>query len=156
MEEYIENIQSSNINEKWLDNIYENIKKIEEYERLVREGCASLLDYVQIPLKSRPVVVGLTQFKTLRFLLTEFTLLLADLTPVLEDKSKIYQKTIDTIDEVILNEKYFIQKRYDVNKNLTSVELTKLFYETVKTIHILKRDLFKEIKHILYIPSQND
>jgi len=155
MEDYIAS-DTANFNEKWLGNIYENIKKLEEYERLVREGCSSVLEFAQIPLKSRSIVIGLTQFKTLRFFITEFKLLLADLTPILqEEDAKDFDRTISNIDKALINEKMFLNSYYDVNKTLISTSPTEFFYLTFDILHKLKVDLFKKIKHILYLTSQN-
>lgn len=148
-------IRTANINEKWLDNIYENIKNLENYERLVREGCTSLLDFVNMPLKNRPVVIGLTQFKNLRFLITEFKLLLGDLTPVL-DSSDYYDEILKKIDKCLIYEKLFINSEININKEIVNIKPTPFFYETLDIIHDLKRELFKKIKHILYIGSDNN
>lgn len=154
MEDYV---QSANINEKWLNNIYENIKKLEDYERLVREGCASLLDYMQIPLHRRGVVIGITQFKNLKFMITEFKLLLADLTPVIkDDTAKEFDKVLNNIDKALISERLFLSSIYDANRQLMETRPTEFFYQTIDTLHKLKTDLFKEIKQILYIGVQNN
>lgn len=151
MEDFISS-DTANINEKWLGNIYENIKKLEEYERLVREGCSSVLEFAQIPTKARPVMIGLTQFKTLRFFITEFKLLLADLTPILEpEDAKAFDNVLSNIDKALPNEKLFLINYYDINRNLVSTSPTDFFYITLDTLHKIKVDLFKKIKHILYL-----
>ena len=149
--------QTGNINEKWLNNIYDNIQRLENYERLVREGCASLLDYVQIPYSSRPILTGITQFKNLRFMITEFKLLLADLTPIIEDqKAKEFDTTLNLIDKALDSERLFLSSIFDVNRRLIETKPTKFFYETIDTLHKLKVDLFKEIKNILYINKKTE
>lgn len=155
MEDYISS-DTANFNEKWLINIYDNIKKLEEYERIIREGCSSVLEFAQIPLKSKPIVIGLTQFKTLRFFITEFKLLLADLTPILEaEDAKEFDKVLSNIDKALPSEKLFLNSSYDINKNLVGTSVTPFFNETLDTLHKLKVDLFKKIKHILYLTRQN-
>lgn len=151
MEEFT---NSANINEKWLINIYENIKKLEDYERLVREGCSSLLDYVQIPLANRSSIIGLTQFKNLRFMITEFKLLLADLTPILDQKkASEFDDFLNQLEKSLRYEKLFLSSSYDVNRRLTETKTTEFFNLTIETLHKLKVDLFKQIKNILYINS---
>lgn len=153
MEDYV---QSVNINERWLNNIYENIKKLEDYERLVREGCSSLFEFVQIPHNKLQVVIGLTQFKNLKFMITEFKLLLADLTPILEEENeKEFDKTITEIEKAVSSEKLFLNSYYDVHKNLVKTSPTEFFYKTIDILHKFKVDLFKEIKGILYIKNNN-
>ena len=147
-------VQSANINEKWLNNIYENIKNLEDYERLVREGCASLLDFMNIPQRDRKIVIGLTKFKNLSFLVTEFKLLLADLTPVIKN-SKEYDEILDNIDNALRVEKLFIKTTTNVHNQVVEVKTTDFFNATLTALHNLKRDLFKEIKGILYIQSSN-
>lgn len=151
MEDYISS-ETSNINEKWLQNIYENIQKLEENERIIREGCSSVLDFVQIPLNNREIIIGLTQYKTLKFFLTEFNLLLADLTPILkDDEAKDFEKVLKEMNNIINLEKLFLDNRYDIKNNLTSCKPTQFFYSTLDILHTLKVDLFKKIKHILYL-----
>lgn len=151
MEDYI-NTNTSNINERWLQNIYENIKKLEEYERLVREGCTSIMDYFQIPLEQRDTLLGLTQYKNLKFFLTEFRLLLADLSPILDsERVKHYDKTIKSIDSALKTKNVFIKQVYSANRELIRSEPTEFFYTTIDLLHDLKIVLFREIKHILYI-----
>ena len=36
------NISEKNINERWLDNLYEGLMRLQHHERLMLEGCASL------------------------------------------------------------------------------------------------------------------
>ena len=149
-------LNSANINEKWLVNIYENIKKLEDYERLVREGCSSLLDYVKIPLNNRSSVIGLTQFKNLRFMITEFKLLLADLTPILEqDKAKAFDSFLNNLENALKCEKLFLIYSFDVNGKIIETRTTEFFSVTIEALHKLKVDLFKQIKNILYINSNN-
>lgn len=149
MEDYI---NTANINDKWLDNVYENIKALEEYERLIREGCKSLLDFLNIPYKNRPVIIGDTQFKNIKFFLTEFKLLLGDLSPILgEDDEKSFYNIINKIDDALKRQDLFITNKYDLNNNLIEVVPTKFFWETVEALHRTKVDLFRKIKHILYI-----
>lgn len=150
MEELPSFSNTSNINEKWLDNIYENIKKIENHERLAREGCESLIEYISLSSKS----LGQVQFKNLSLFVTEFGLLLGDLSPILEDLDK-YKKILTQIKEALKNENLFIVSHYNTSNQITRTELTPLFMETIEALYNLKVDLFREIKHILYIGGLN-
>lgn len=162
MEDYNNIPQTSNINEKWLENIYENIKKTEELERLVREGCSSLLDYMNIPVSMRPVIVGTTQFKNLRFLITEFKLLLADVSPVLynettkEDGTAKFREFLDNVTKALENKSLFIKSSYDINGKLINTHITPFFNQTIEAFYSFKLELFKEIKHILYIENRRE
>lgn len=145
---------SSNINQKWLDNIYDNIKKIEYHERLAREGCENLVEYFGIPVKIRNVFIGEAQYKNLRFFVSEFHLLLSDLTPTIEDKGlKEIIESLEAVEKFIGNRENFLKEERDINNKVTSLELKKSFYDTLMFLAGLKVKLFKEIKHILYITS---
>jgi hypothetical protein len=145
-------IRTANINETWLLNIYENIKKIENYERLAREGCTSVMEYVQMPIRDREINAGLIQYKNLKILLTEFILLLADLTPTIrKDKIKEFHDALDSLENIIQNENYLLVKRYDENNKIISINTTNNFNYILKSLHKLKIELFDQIKHILYI-----
>lgn len=153
MEEYFGSVQSANINEKWLENIFENIKKLEDYERLIRDGCKSVLDFLNISPKLRQVVIGDTQFKTISLFVTEFKLLLADLTPVIENEAQEFNKVLDSVDKAIKQRNLFVRDVRNTSNNIIEVIPTPFFWETINILHKTKVDLFKRIKNILYINS---
>lgn len=157
MEDFESNIQTANINDKWLLNIYENIKNLEDYERLVRDGCKKLLDYLQIPARDRPVVVADTQYKNLQLFVTEFKLLLADLTPVLNPESaKVFDDALDKIDNAVKTRSLFVKDTRDTNNKVIEVRTTEFFWKTINILHKTKVDLFKQIKNILYINTETN
>lgn len=148
---------SSNINEKWLNNVYENIKKMEEHERLSREGCESLFDFLRMSYEHRKVIIGSTQFKNLSFFITEFGLLLTDLSPVIKkDTLKKFKNTLDTIEKALGTKALFIDEHYDADGRITETSPTRFFWETIKALNNLKTDLFIEIKDILYIKTHEE
>lgn len=150
------NIQTSNFNTKWLDNIYENIKKMEEHERNCMEGCQSIIEYLSIPFAQRDIIIKDAQYKNLKFFLTEFQLLLSDLSPILkEEKLNQFKTNLDTISGIINKRELFLSEVYDVNRNLKSIRLTKFFDDTLTILSKLKVSLFMEIKTILYIKDEN-
>lgn len=149
--------ESTNINSKWLGNIYENLKNLEAYERTAREGCGSLLEFLSIPSERWPTILGEAQYKNLNFMVTELNLLLTDLTPVVdkEDLEKFRDKL--TMLDAILNKKsLFITHRYAINgSTITSTQATDYFYETLEMISQLKRQVIQNIAHLLYVKSGN-
>lgn len=146
-------VQSANINAKWLENVYENIKNLEKIERLAREGCSSLMEYLNIPANKREIMIGEAQYKNLRFFTSEFILLLSDLTPIITDEKvnniKYILKNISS--SLKNNRNLFIKDIYNSQRQLTQVKLTPFFDETLETLSTLKVELFMEIKKILYI-----
>lgn len=145
-------MQSANINDKWLNNIYDNIKRLEEHERLAREGCESLMNYFQIPERTRHLILGDTQFKNLRFFVTEFHLLLSDLSPIVpQEKNRDYREALNKIDKALTNRNLFVMDVYNSSHHLKEVKLKPFFFDTLFFLSNLKVELFYHIKNILYM-----
>lgn len=70
-----EKSDSRNFADKWLNNIYEILMKIEDYERLAKNGCQDLLDYVQ----NSNLDLALIQEKNYQLFMTEVEILLNDI-----------------------------------------------------------------------------
>lgn len=149
-------VQSANINSLWLQNIYENIKKLEEHERIAREGCDNLMEYLGIPADKRDLILGDTQYKNIKFMVTELHLLLGDLTPILDEtKVKGYKENLNKIEEVISYRKYFVKEPYSSTRGIIiSSKPTPFFFETLRFLSDMKIEIIKDIKHILYIKDQ--
>lgn len=75
-----------NITDKWLDNIFECLMRLEQYERLMKEGCESIMDYVQ----NQNLSIGDIQYKNYSFFVTEAEILMED-TKHLIDKKKFLE-----------------------------------------------------------------
>ena len=149
-------IQSANINAKWLDNVYDNIKLIENYERNAREGCVNLLDYLRIPPTQRSVILGDIMYKNLKFLITEFKLLFTDLAPIInQTKLERFNNYLNEVEKNINNRKLFLQEVYDTNRRLKDIKVKPFYYSTLEVLSQLKIELFIEIKGILYVSSSN-
>lgn len=147
---------SDNINTLWLKNVYENIKLLEEHSRLAREGCTSLMDYLQIPHQQRDIIIGDTQYKNLRFMVTEFSLLLEDLEIPIKNKEKLkkFRKAIREIEEKLEHRHLFIKEARDVKNGVRSSKTTPFFTQTLIFLSDLKIDIFRNIAHLIY-PEDN-
>lgn len=145
-------VDAANINSKWIENIYENIKKIEEFERLAREGCTSIFDYVQIPMNDRNMFLVEIQYKNLKLLLNEFILVIPDINPVIgETESGEFMQLLEKLSKVMEDKKNIIRYfRSDVQNKITDAELTDSFYTMLKILHDLRVKLILVLKNILY------
>lgn len=61
--------------ENWLQNIFNSLMRLQSYERMAKEGCEDILEYVQIPPKDMPKL----QYKNYSLFMTEFSILLNDI-----------------------------------------------------------------------------
>jgi len=156
MDELENNFISTNINSLWLQNIFENLKNLEVYERLAREGCGNLLEYVQLPIEKRQIFLNDVQYKNLRFILTEMHLLLSDLTPVIEKKSlEKFETNMIKLERIINNRKLFVKEGYSATHGaISNSKLTDMFYHTLDFLCSMRQDIIKEISHILYVKSE--
>lgn len=149
-------LNTGNINDKWLLNIYENIKKIEEYERLARNGCESIYEFANMSLNRRKIELPETQFKNIKMMVTEFILLVGDLSRMPEATAKQFLDPIKKIDKA-LNERehLFIDRVMNVHREVIEVRLLDKFMQSIEILFDIKVKLFRENKDILYITSFN-
>lgn len=151
-----ETFLSSNINAIWMQNVYENLKNLENMERLAREGCISILEYVQIPFETRPLIIADIQYKNLRLMVSEIHLLLTDLTPMVEEDKLIeFRKEIENMDRIINLRKLFVKERISQSRGLiTATEVTPFFRETLKFISLIRISIVNEIAPLLYLKEE--
>lgn len=80
---------NKNITDKWLDNIFETLMRLEGYERLAKEGCNSILEYVQV----QNLDLATIQHKNYEMFISEFEIILNN-TRHLIDKKTYLQITL--------------------------------------------------------------
>lgn len=145
------NLETTNINLRWLTNIYEQIINIEQMERMCREGCSSLIDYLQIPPDQRGLVLPDAQYKTLRFLVLEMDLLINNLAPILAEKTELYKKRIEKVLEIVDNRTMFLKPIYSSEKVLSYFQVLDLLPKTISYLSSVVSDLIKDIGSLLFI-----
>lgn len=136
MEEEVSN--QRNINEKWLDNIYEILMKLETYERLAKEGCSTIIEYIQSSMQNANFNLDMAQLqkKNLDFFITEFEVLLNNVKHMV-DKNKFlkmqlklarlisYEEEVDgflevRIDMIQHSETYILKPEFSYAQKLIS------------------------------------
>lgn len=147
--------ESSNINALWLQNIYENIKNLENIERLAREGCSSVMEYMNIPYEHRPLIIGDVQFKNLKLMVTEIHLLLIDLTPILSrERLSYYNDALNKTGQVLKRRELFLEEPKGTNRVVKYSRTTEFFQETLDFLSRVKTEIIRDISHILYVKSE--
>lgn len=155
--EEAQSFESTNINSLWLNNIFENLKNLEMMERNAREGCQGIMEYLMIPHEQRRAIISDTQYKNLRMMISEIHLLLTDLSPVIDDtKLKEFNSRLELVKESTKERKNFIKETYSLNKTLVSSSLSELFEPSLEYVSELKREIIKEISHLLYIKEEKN
>jgi len=146
---------TTNINLEWLNNIYNEIKTIQDIERNAREGCRNLMEYLQIPLNSQRVTMADTQYKNMRFFALELDILVKNLAPVIKDKVDKYDKQLEPILKSVNNRTLFVDERR-MNNKLVEIYTLPFFHSTVEFLVSIKAEIIKDIAHILYLPEEAD
>jgi hypothetical protein len=150
------NLETTNINLKWLNNIYEQLTNIQNMERLCREGCTSIADYIMIPMDKKGIVLPDAQYKTLKFLIMEMDLLIDNLSPILGEKTDSYKKRIAKVLNIVNDPSLFVKPIYSSEKQLSYIQVLPLYNETIIYISQINSDLIRDIGHLLYIKEEQE
>lgn len=150
-----ETFETTNINLEWLNNIYSELKIIQDIERTARDGCRNLMEYLQIPIDMRKIVMADAQYKNMRFLALELDLLISNLAPVIKDKVKKYDTQLKPILNNINNRSLFIDEMR-INNRVVEIYTLPFFDSTIDFLVSIKKEIIKDIAHILYLPGDDD
>jgi len=137
---------------EWVKNIMENLKNLEVMERYAREGCQTILEYLQIPYEQRQVIIADVQYKNLRLIINELILLITDLTPVVNpDTLNTFDGQLKKLTELIKERKSFVKETYNASSNtVTTSSVTELYFKVLETTTSMRREIIKEIRGMLY------
>lgn len=150
--------ESTNISEKWMENIYENIRNLENMERLAREGCNSILEYAQ--LASNPnahIIIKEVQYKNAKMMLSELQLLLTDIRIIVGETfyGKI-KEVIDGLEKFIQKRELFVIENFDTTKGrIISMDLTPMFFKVLKKLCDLRGRVIFEISGTLFLKKED-
>ena len=70
--EKIGELQDVNITSIWHKNLYDSLTKLQDLERICRDGCVSITEYLQLPASRIPEM----QFQHLKMMVTEMNILI--------------------------------------------------------------------------------
>jgi hypothetical protein len=147
-------VETTNINFKWLENIYEQLKNIQDMERLALEGCGSLMEYLQVPYEMQLLLLPEVQYKNLKFICREINILTDNLSPILKEKTKSYKEKLKPVLDDINNRGLFLKEVRRDNK-IFQLTITPLFGKTINYVCDIKSQLINDIGHILYLPNED-
>jgi len=143
---------TTNINDLWMKNIFENLEKAESYERIARQGCETPEQYMMLPPDSREYFILQNQFKHLSFLHSELLLCLTDSRPVLEAKQILkHENELKHLENSIRIEKYFIKIMTDASNKIIRTYLTDHFYKTLEFLSQVRQDIISTLSPLLFV-----
>ncbi len=76
-----------NITNTWINSIGEALVRLEDHERLMKEGCSSLLEFASIDPRDLDWYLPNVQLKNMSLMLTEFRILLGNVKKILPKKT---------------------------------------------------------------------
>lgn len=160
MEEVTQNDSNSNsvdsINTLWIKNVYENIKKLEEFERFARSGFDGIPAYTSvyqgIPADQRDIFKARTQYQNLQLFYNELLLLLTDLTPIIEETTMARLRgSVESLGDLINEPNNFLTEIYSQVKNKTiALKLKPEYWAAVKMLSKIRGVIIKQIESLLF------
>lgn len=148
-----ENFESTNIHLKWLEHLYKQISRIQDMERMAKEGCIDLMEYLKIPLEMQRVLIPEAQYKNLRFMILEIDILIRNASNILGEKTSTYEKRIKPILMSIDNRNLYL-KEYKQRGMIVNIQLLPFFHATLKYLNPIISEFIKDISPILYLDEE--
>jgi hypothetical protein len=141
-------LEDVNITSLWNKNLFESLQRLQDFERIVRDGAVSITEYLNISPQRMPEI----QFQYLKMIITELGILLANAKArisksfLLKAKVQLKQmkKTIDLSPQSI-----FISS-LNQQSHTTTHYLSEDFYSFLTTSSLIREELVKELADILY------
>jgi len=140
------------ITEKWLENLFNNLLRLETYEKLAKEGCTSILDYVDLNDKSLTQI----QYKNYTLFLTEIEVVANDCKNLIKEED--YNKILFELSVLNVYEQKiggFLDKKINEQERTSWFILKPEFSIAIKRISKLRRILVDNLWKLLSpIPLQ--
>jgi hypothetical protein len=139
-------VTQKTITDRWLDNLFESLMRLEQYERLAREGCVSLLEYVQNP----NIDLALIQNKNYGLFMTEFNITLRSGKRLIEKNTYLdLLLEYKTILKIELNTKGFLSEEIDEISHTRKNTLKPSFYKIQNKLSSLRARLVDSLWFVL-------
>lgn len=145
----MDEIETTNINIKWLENIYQELRIIQDMERIAREGCKNLMEYFEIPFNMHRIILPDAQYKNMRFMALELDILISNIAPVIKNE-KQYRGTLNAVLKN-MNKRELFLKEYKKNGQIIMIETLPILGQTINYLSGIRTNIIKDIKDILYI-----
>jgi hypothetical protein len=122
--------------------------------RIAREGCSSLLEYLEIHPDMQRLIFADVQYKNLRFVVMELKLLISNSQNILGEKSLAYKEKLEIISSKVNDRSLFIKDVVQKNQ-LMSRDLLPSFKVILDKLFELNSDLINDLSPILFMPEDD-
>lgn len=142
------NFQETNISGLWLKNLFESLEKLQDYERICREGALSLMEFLQIPQSKMAEV----QFQNLKMMITETGILLVNAKPRLRKEFILQaQLKLKQMKELVdLNSDAIFISSINQQSNLVVHNLSGNYFKLLMELTKIRGEIVNELADILY------
>lgn len=141
-------LQEVNITALWNNNIFESIQRLQDFERICRDGAVSITEYLNIAPARMPEI----QFQYLRMMVSELGILLGNARARISKgfflKSRIQLKHIKNI--IDLDPKQIFQSSLNQQNHSTQNFLSEAFYKFLSDLSMIREGIVVELQDILY------
>lgn len=148
MVEEISQYQEVNITDLWNKNLYESLQKLQDFERIIRDGGTSITEYLQIPQDRIPEI----QFQHLRMMISEMGILLANSKARIKKtfflKAKVQLKQMKKTTD--LNPQEIFIPILNQQNHSTNYYLSDTFYNFVSILTQMREEIVTELSDILF------
>jgi len=141
-------LQEVNITDLWNKNLFESIQKLQDFERICRDGAVSIVEYLQIP----PERMTNIQFQYLRMMVSEMGILLANARARLGRefyiRSRLQLKQIK--EKLDLDSGDIFVSSYNQQNHTTQFYLSELYYKYLHLVTTMREGIITELQDILF------
>ena len=148
MDDFIKT-EETNINTSWLKNIYSSLERLQNAERICKDGAGDIMEYLQ----TDPAYLPTIQFTSLKMMVTEMRILLNNVRVKIKPeffessmtKINVVQKYIDTRPQALF--KNVVNQQNHSNQSV----LTDFFYTVVNDMSVMRAEIVNMITGLLFI-----
>ena len=143
-----ENLLDINITGLWHKNLYTSLERLQDLERICRDGGVDIVEYLQVDPRRLPEI----KFVHLKMMVTEIGILITNARKKIDEKfytnAKKHLKKIKTI--VDLNPTLVFTRVRDEGRHTVIRELSPLYYEILGVLSKIRGKLVTQLSDVLY------
>ena len=147
-EEQEQQIQEVNITSLWNKNLFESLQRLQDFERICRDGAVSITEYLNISPQRMPEI----QFQYLRMMITELGILLANARVRISKgfflKAKVQLKQMKNV--IDLDPQSIFIPSINQQSHSTTYNLSEEFYTLLSISTQIRDGIIGELGDILY------
>lgn len=146
------NLQEVNITALWNQNLYESIQRLQDFERICRDGGVSIGEYLNLSPSRLPEI----QFQYLKMMVSELGILLgnarARLSKEFSLRSRIQLRKIKNV--IDLNPEVIFFSSVNQQSHSSQSYLSEEFYTYLSDLTVIREGIIKELQDILFGTQQ--